>query len=210
MPQRPDQSSIANRAASRLGSTQRIASIHDSGELAMHVRDQWDGIVTTLLADHPWNFALRRAELNRSDPAPGSEYSFAYALPADCWRWLPWMPEDADYFTGEAEGGYILTDAEAPIAVRYISGEYADEVGRWPANFALAVELELAHRLAEPMTGSTGLADRMRADAADALRKAKKIDGLESNGRAGPKVSSRSRWLRRQFLPGGTRPGLER
>lgn len=208
MPQRPDQSSIANAAAARLGSTKRMGSIHDGSELSRHVVDQWNGIITTMLADHPWNFLIRRATLNALTDAPGSEYAFQYALPADCWRWLPWLPDDPDYFCGEAEGGNILTDAEAPIAIRYISGEYADQVGRWPAHFATAVELELAHRLAEPMTGSTSLARDMRDLAAEALMKAKKVDGLESNGRGGPNINSRSRWGKRRFLRHGVIPGM--
>lgn len=208
MPKRPTQSGIANSAASRLGSTKRMASIHDGSDLATHIVDQWDAIVSTLIAEHPWNFAIRRATLNALTEAPGSEYAYQYALPADCWRWLPWHPDDPDWFEGEAEGGNILTDAEAPIAIRYISGEYADEVGRWPAHFATAVELELAFRIAEPVTGSTSIARDMRDLAAEALMKAKRKDGLESNGRGGPQIMTRSRWGQRRFVNRGMRPGI--
>jgi hypothetical protein len=52
----------------------------------------------------------------------GSQYSQAFEKPADCVRWLPWRRGHEDYFEGEEEGDYILSNAAAPIAFRYING----------------------------------------------------------------------------------------
>lgn len=208
MPQRPSQTRIVNAAAALLGSTQRLSSINDTGDLAMHARDQWDSIVRTMLAEHPWNFAIVRATLNEAADAPESEYERKFAMPADNWRWLPWMVGDEDWFQGEEEGDFILTDAEGPLVIRYMSGDRIDQVGLWSAHFANAVEVELAARLAEPMTGSTSLARSKRAEAEAALKNAKRVDALASNGKRGPHVSRRSNWGRRRFIT-GLAPGQE-
>jgi hypothetical protein len=53
----------------------------------------------------------------------------AFEKPADCLRWLPWRPDHPDYFEGEEEGDYILSNAAAPIVVRYIAR--IDDIAKW-------------------------------------------------------------------------------
>lgn len=204
MPAPPTQAGIVNAAAARLGSTERIVSLaDDAGTLARHARVFWDELLRVLIAEHPWNFAVRRAVLNTAAATPAFGFERGFALPADCARVLPPSTEerDADYWEGEVEGGVIHTDHEGPLSVRYISREKADQVGLWPPHFALAMTLMLAAAMAEPLTGSQSIAGSLQDQAEAALRKAKRRDALENGGRGKRAISATSDWLSAQRMP---------
>lgn len=203
MPAPASQASIVNAAAARLGATERIVSLaDDDSNLARHARVLWDEALRTLIAEHPWNFAVARANLNAAATAPLFRFERAFTLPADCARLLPPSPEDrGDWWEGEVEGGAILSDAEAPLPIRYISRTRADQVALWPAHFALAMTMMLAASLAEPLTGSQSIAATMRDQADEALRKAKRRDALENGGRQRRQVSASSDWLAGRRMP---------
>lgn len=183
MPKPLTQSRIVNQALSRLGSTERISSIEDNKEVAQHAAAHWDAVLLHLASDHPFNFAIERAELPETGPLPVHGWKRGFDLPPDCVRFLPPRPADDSYYLSEVEGGRVFTDAEAPLRVRYLSSAKLDDTSRWPPYFALAVETELAARMAEAVTGSSSIADKMEAKAADALKNAKRRDALEG-GRA--------------------------
>lgn len=196
MPAPVTQTEIVNAAAALLGSTERITDIEASGKLARHANAVWDLCIRTMLADHPWNFAITRVELNAGD-APKFGYERSFAKPTDCLRLLPSRVADGSevYYDGEVEGNAILTDAEAPLRVRYISSAFITDCGRWPPHFARAASYALAMELAEALTGAQGIDAKLTEKAAEALRRAKRIDGLETqNGRRAP-VTTNSRWL---------------
>lgn len=201
MPAAPSQTGIVNDAAARCGSTERIQSIDGGSTLAKAAKAVWDGVVRSTLADHPWNFALRRVQLN-AGPTPAFGFDFSYALPADCLRWLPPAREDGcNYFVGVLEDDAILTDAEAPLPVRYISSEPLDDWSHWPAPFVEAVTKAMAEALAEPLTASQSVGDRATEKAQAALKKAKRRDGLESGNRSASQVTAKSNWLQARFRP---------
>lgn len=195
------QAAIINAAAAKCGSTERITSIEDRGNMADHARAFWPVILSDMVGDHPWNFALRRAKLPRAGSDPVFGFDFAYDLPADCARFLPprreWdrFYEDL-FYQCEIEDGQVLTDFEAPLPVRYISRERFEDTSRWPGYFAAAVRGAMAAMLARPLTGSMGMMDRLEQKADMLLRNAKRRDGLESGERARPANYRRSRWLR--------------
>jgi hypothetical protein len=202
MPATPSQTAIANAAAALLGSTQRINAVSQSDvPLARHVRDVWDSMICAMLADHPWNFALERALLNASATAPLFGYDRAFSLPPQCLRWLPPSREDADWFEAVEEGGLLLTNAEAPLPVRFVSVTAAESVERWPAFFVTAVEYELAARVAEPLTQSSSVAKDMMDMAAAKLRLAKRRDGQASGNRRRTQITTGSDWLSARHRP---------
>jgi hypothetical protein len=196
MPKPVAQTDIVNAAAALVGSSERVQSIDGAGNLASHARAHWDIVLRRLLADHPWNPFIRRRPLNAAAVAPAFGFERAFALPEDCLRvLLPRSDDVDDYFEGEIEGRLIYSDADAPIFIRYISGDLADDTGRWPPHFAEAMTWALAAMLAEPLTGSESIARRLMDGAADALARAKRVDGLETAPRDRQQVSRRSRWL---------------
>lgn len=194
----PTQTGIVNAALAHLGSTSRIQSINEEFGVAPDAKALWDSTMRELLADHPWNWAIGRATLNAAVTAPAFGYTRAFELPADNLRWLPPSREDDvddAYFTGAEEGGRLLTDAEAPLNVRYISADLGGRVAVWPPKFVKAMEYALAEALALPVTQDESLKDRMVAKAADALRNAKRRDGQASNGRSRTRITTGSDWL---------------
>ena len=195
----PSQTRIINAAYAECGSTTRINSIND--ELAFRARDLWDDIVSEYLAEHPWNFQIKRAAVNLTSDVDltGTEYSHAYAVPADCSRWLPPAKEAPNYFRGEIEGRYLLTDRELGGPIRYIRNDVT--VSDWSPHFVRAVVLRLAESLADGVTQSEGKKDRLVDKADKALRRAKRIDGLESGNDRRGAVTVNSSWLQARMHP---------
>tara|TARA_B100001179_G_scaffold209104_1_gene174776 strand:+ start:2023 stop:2664 length:642 start_codon:yes stop_codon:yes gene_type:complete len=182
MPKQRTQTDIVNQALARLGSTQRVSSINETSEVAKDAATHWDAVLLYLTAEHPFNFAIERDILPETG-TPQHGWKRSFDLPPDCLRFLPPRPADDVYFECEVEGRAILTDSEAPLPIRYLSSSKIDDTTRWPPYFALAVEVELAARMAEAVTGSTSIATKMADMAFDKLKNAKRRDGLES-GRA--------------------------
>jgi hypothetical protein len=195
----PTQTGIVNAALAELGSTKRIQSIDEGYGVANDALALWDTCMRTLLSEHPWNWAIGRALLNPTT-APEFGYARAFTLPPDNLRWLPASSDDADWFDAREEGGLLLTDAET-ANVRYVSAERGGRVAVWPPYFVRAMELAMAERLAEPVTQDESIKDRMEAKASDALRKAKRRDGIASNGPNRSQVTVRSDWLQARDTP---------
>lgn len=193
--------SIINAAAALLGSSERISDIESSGRLATASRALWELTIRTLLAEHPWNFAIKRATLNPGPP-PAFGYSRSYGLPTDCVRVLA-SPDDcrSDGWRGEVENGAILTDADGPVQVRYVSSGPIDDCGRWSPHFAQAAIYALAMALAEDLTGSESVDTKLGRRAEDALMRAKRVDSLETHRGSQGKVRHSSRWLDGQARP---------
>jgi hypothetical protein len=186
---------IVNDVLALLGSLTRITSFDSAEPYAVTARELWDRALSASLAGHPWKFAIKRQSVGASGdyvPAGENSYLYAYELPADNLRWLPWDSDDANFFDGEQEGNFILSDADAPLLIRYIAK--VDEVGRWSPGFLEAFTFKLAWFMAKPVTGHGTMMDRMDALYQAALPAAKRDNGL-STGRRRQSVSRRSNWL---------------
>lgn len=194
------QTSIVNAAAALLGVAERLTSMDDSGNLALHARSVWALAIRPLIADHPWNFAIRRTQLNPG--AAVAPWLASYAKPADCLRLLSWTDCDGRTRPGVVEADAILTDAAAPVHVRYLTDEVIADPARWTPHLVQAATFALAAQLAEPITGQRGLAQAMDERAEITLRRARRLDGLESQT-AAPRdaVRGQSRWLRNAARP---------
>lgn len=190
----PSQTRTCNMALAYLGESHRINSIGDGTPLAKLFEQVWDEAVREVLADHPWNRALKRVNLPVSATyvPDGSQYSQAFEKPGDCVRWLPYRPDHPDAFSGEEEGDFILSNDAAPITLRYIA--LIDDIAKWSEGMRTALAAKLARKLAKPVTGQTGMMDRMAALYDDELSKAKRQDGA-ATGERGRGLVARSDWL---------------
>lgn len=190
----PSQTRACNSCLTLLGESRRITSINDNNPLARQLLAVWDEAVDEVLADHPWNAALDRADLAVSaDFTPeGTEYEQAYEKPADCLRWLPWRRGHPDYFAGEEEGDYILSNAAAPISIRFI--RRVDDLARWSPGMRACLAAKLAQKSAKAITGQGSMIDRMKDAYDDALAKAKRQDGAASGDRS-RHANFQSAWL---------------
>jgi hypothetical protein len=199
MPQPPSQLKIVNAALTRLGNNSQLTSMEQGGNVAARFAATWDLVRRALLARHPWNFAIERALLNASGDAPAFGWARRFQLPAGCLRWLPPAQGDADFFEGEREGDYILTDAEAPLKVRFIADH--DDVTRWSPGFVEAITHCLAGWVSEGVTQSGRISERADAIADEAVRIGKRLDGLESTPGRRPRAVVASSWLRARNRP---------
>src|SRR5690606_8900414 len=118
------QTDIANMALLHLGD-HVVTSIDDGeNEAARKLKAAWDIRRDEVLPDHPWNFALARASLAADLAAPAFGWQRAFTLPADpcCLRVLAITPyADDPGLPFRVEGRKILTDAAAPLPVRFIA-----------------------------------------------------------------------------------------
>ncbi|QNQ09249.1 hypothetical protein [Sphingomonas alpina] len=189
----PTQTRIVNGALAELGSTEKITSIDDpTSNSAKRAFAVWPEVLLDLLSRHPWNFALRRAELNVATATPAFGYERQFQLPSGCVRWLPAARDDDDFEEAEREGNFLLTNADT-LRIRYIA--LIDDVTVWPPAFVRAMTLMLAAAMAEGVTQSEGIKDRLAQRAEDQIAKAKRIDGLETGRTRRGRVSVQSSWL---------------
>jgi hypothetical protein len=189
----PSQTRMCNGTLALLGDSRTIASINDGTPLAKLFFGIWDETRDEVLADHPWNFAITRASLPADAGVPeGSQYAQQFLKPGDCLRWLPWREDHPDYFAGEEEGNFILSDADAPIVIRYIRRN--DDVSEWTPGFRAAMSAKLAVKLAKPITGQSVMIKTAQDAYDDELRKAKRQDGAATGDRQ-RQADHRSNWL---------------
>ena len=133
-----------------------------------------------VLRAHPWNFALTRVELSANATAPAFGWDYRFAVPSDNLRILPLRQDgkiNGAHYPHEVEGGYILTNAIAPLKVRYI--RRVTDTGEFDILFAEALSSRLASKMAHLVTGKASqVASAVKMYRA-ALFEARVIDGLE-------------------------------
>jgi len=133
-----------------------------------------------LLQRHTWNFAITRQVLAASTTKPLFEWRYQYLLPDDCLRCLPLTTDGARNSPPVpfiVEGQYIMTNAGAPLRLRYISRATN------PALFSmvfidLLVQI-LAANFAYWITGKASFAKQLLDIASSSFIEAARIDSLE-------------------------------
>jgi len=168
---------IANLAASALGEDDQLSSQDDDTHLSRSVQAVWDVERRAALRDHSWNFAMRRQALPASsgeqDPFP---FSFVYRLPADCVRLIEVTGFGrSDY---QLEGGFIMSNAVAPLRVRYLVDVV--EPARWDDLFVKAFAMRVAWQIADRITGDPNRVQLAERRYRDALGEAKRVDAREN------------------------------
>ncbi len=188
------ETSILNAAIARIGSTEQVTSFTDStSNTAKRAQRIWPILRRYMLAQHPWNFALKRHLLNEAGEKPKFGWDRQFTVPAEALRWLPPGDRDADWFEGEREGDFILTNHAAPLPVRCIMD--ITDVTKWSAGFVAAMEIALAAFLASPVTESVALTQWLTDVADNAVRKGKRLDGLETGRTRRQPARAQSSWL---------------
>jgi len=177
----PSETAICNTALTRLGHDQ-IASLDDESTAGRACKLLYRQTRDSLLREHPWNFAIRRATLARESAAPEFEYAYRYPLPADCLRVIRLGEEvyssaDPDY---RVEGGRVLTD-EGSVHVEYIA-QVADAESFDPM-FADCLAQRLAAELAIRLTDNSTLAEQAWRVYAQKLSLARTFDAREGTPR---------------------------
>jgi len=195
----PSQTDIANGALNAVGSTEVLTSIDSNSHSAKRIRTAWPEVLRTLLAEHPWNFAVRRAMLVEDGEAPQFGYKRRFRLPADALRILPFARDDDNYRKTEREGAFMLADEPGPMPIRYIA--LIEDTSQWAPHFATAMKFALAATIAEGVTQSESIKQDMQRAAEDALMDAKRRDGLETTQVQRGRPIVNSRWVAARRSP---------
>ncbi|MDH4385133.1 MAG: hypothetical protein QE280_06800 [Caulobacter sp.] len=180
---------IGNAALARLGQG-GILSLDDEDDRARWIRSRIEDVRDLVLRTGRWHFAVARAQLPAEAVAPPFGFARQYPLPADCLQLvdvvgLPAAPGGAFAL----EGGRILTNAAAPLSIRYV--RRVVDVAAWDPLFAEAVVCRLAMDLAEKLTQSRSRAEAAARDYQLALREAFRVNAIE----APPELTPDGDWL---------------
>lgn len=139
---------IANLALTRLGEP-TITSLSASSKGAQLCKLHYPRLRDAMLRAHPWNFAIKRAELSLSADTPAFEFDYAFTLPSDCLKVIRtrWDAEATQGVEYRIEGRKLLCNEETAAI------EYVARVTDTTQFDDLFVDL-LAHRLAAEMAKS--------------------------------------------------------
>lgn len=165
---------IANQALLKLGSD-TIASLAEDTKPARLCNAIFTLLRDEMLRQHPWNFAMARAELVADvADAPDFEFTYQFPLPDNFLRLIN-LYYDRSRF--KLEGGYILTNS-GTVDIIYI--QEMEDPTDWDPLFREAFATRLASEIAFALTGSNTLSQILMADYITKLNKAKSVDAQEN------------------------------
>lgn len=170
---------VGNAALGKLGQG-AVLSFDDPDDRARWLKSRFADVRDLTLRANRWHFAMARARLSAEATAPAFGYGRQFPLPTDCLR----LVEVGGVVVGGGkpafalEGGRILTDAAAPLDIRYV--RRAEDVAGWDPLFAEAVACRLAFDLAEKLTQSSGKKEAALRDYQLAVREAVRVNAIET------------------------------
>lgn len=135
--------------------------------------------VDTLLEIHPWNFAAARAELAVSPTTPEYEYTYQFQLPTNpyCLKVLEVVDSSGNEVSDwVVEGRYILCNVDE-IKIRYT--KKVTVYSELSSLFRETLAYYLASQIAEPLTRSTEIEERMLKGYEYFMKKARRSDSQQ-------------------------------
>lgn len=178
MPQLLSATEIANLALSKLGPGGGYLTDLDTDATvaAEALRRVYVGIRDEVLESGSWDFATKRASIAVDVTAPTWGYAYRYALPSDFLRLRAIL--GFAVLAGAAytiEDGYILTDIETPLKIRYIAR--VTVTTKFSPTFVAALAARLADEVCETITKSTARRERLQLEYRAKLMEARRADG---------------------------------
>lgn len=168
---------------------ERINSLSDTNKAARICAEVFDNLRDNLLANHPWNFAIKRQALAQSttDPVFGFDYSFV--IPSDCIRIIGANLGDEEWVE---EGDQVLSNF-TDTKIKYIAR--ITDISKWSEGFKEALYHKIAVHLSYSLVQSTTLARELKNDYLTVLRDAKGQDAQAS----GVMIVEADEWLNSRF-----------
>lgn len=124
-----------------------------------------------------WKCATKREILSPDSTAPGFEWRYRYALPADWLRTLSVGPSRQDQDPYEQEGRFILMNA-ATCYLRYIYRN--EDEATWDPLLVDAMTQVMLAALTYPITKSTTKQQTEEEIVRDVLRTARSVDAVDN------------------------------
>lgn len=155
-----------------------ITALTDGSTEARLCNQRWPAVRDAVLAAHPWNCAMKMAELAASATAPTWKWDYAYPLPADNLRVCEIADSSETEITlYEIQDNEILCNSSGPIYLRYVH-RLVDPV-KYDALLSEAMTYALAARLAYPITASTTQQQAMWTLYDNILKQARNVDAKQ-------------------------------
>lgn len=142
---------IANRAAVLIGTASRLTDPTDDTPLGRAVSAVYDMERKTELRAGAWNFAIKRKALPALVKAPAFGFARAFELPADYLKLIEVRGIGRGHY--ELEGRNILSDAPAPLQIRYLAD--VPEPAEFDANFTECFAIRIANAIGNQIAGSS-------------------------------------------------------
>ncbi|AWV18818.1 hypothetical protein A3862_27450 [Methylobacterium sp. XJLW] len=186
------QIAVLNDALAYLGRP-RMAALTDAGPVMRAMIEAWPHAVRWALEQGPWTFAIRAIMIGPfGDNVPTFGYANAFKKPDD-WLQTVLVSEFDDFRAGSTtfadETGWWFADAPG-LFVQYLSlgPNYGMNLQRWSPSFVDLVALRIAERIA-PQIGAGGLVAGLMALRADAMKRLRATDALNTPPRFAPNGS---------------------
>ncbi|AXK65951.1 hypothetical protein [Burkholderia sp. IDO3] len=172
---------IANRALTKLGSA-RITSLDEDSKAAAALNSMYDDVLDACLREHVWSFAKTRAQLAALADAPLFGFGYQYRLPADFIRLIQIgqfliYPRTDTRGLFSIENGNLLTDLQAPLAIRY--AKRVTDPNAMDPLFREAFACRLAAEACETLTQSSTKRQAAWAEHEQAITKAIRVNAIE-------------------------------
>lgn len=184
---------VGNAALGKLGQG-AVLSFDDPDDRARWLKARFADVRDLCLRANRWHFAMTRARLSAEATAPAFGYARQFPMPTDCLQLVEiaglMVAAGLGDYQGQTspafalEGGRILTDAAAPLDVRYV--RRVEDVTSWDPLFAESVACRLAFDLCEKLTQSSGKKESALRDYQLAVREAVRVNAIESPPETAP------------------------
>jgi hypothetical protein len=180
---------ICNRALQEVGG-QAITSLTENTRNSRALSRAYDSVRLAELENHPWNFAIKRAELAADVPVPDWGRQNSFTLPNDFLRLEEDYPERLDGAEDyQIESGKIVTNADAPLKIRYVA-DVVDPNQMTPL-FREGFALALALAICEEITQSGSKLTSIQVKYENLIRKAKKSNAIQNR----PAIAPDDTWI---------------
>jgi hypothetical protein len=185
---------IANLGLMHVGGNS-ITSLTENTNEARAINQVYDLVRDAVLADHPWNFAVKRIIPGLDGTTPVYGFSYRFDLPTDYIR----LVEIEDNPPYKISGQFIECDSSV-IKIKYIAEN--DMPTEYDFPFVMAFGLRLGATIAERLTQSSKLAKDLLEAYDLAIRTAKTVDSQSDQ----PDDLEANEWLdaRNQGVIGGS------
>ena len=180
MPATTSDTTIANLALAKI-SAKAIVSLTDPTHEARWCARFYAQCRDEMLRTHPWNFAMKRADLTELVTPPVNEWAHQYALPADfiSLYQLNSFRSDERPDLYQLEAGNLLTD-EGAASIRYVFQQ--TDTTKYDPLFVKALSDLLASEICRPITGNDGAPFLQRYEQIS-LRRAQRADAREDKAK---------------------------
>jgi hypothetical protein len=163
---------ICNLALNEIGESQ-IIDLTEASKAARLCNLVYSDTRDAVLREHPWNFAIKRAELARLTTDPIFDFDAQFQLPSDCLRVIR-TDDDLDPYRIEGERLLSVNDS---VKIEYISR--VEDTTKFDPLFVETLSVRIGAKLAYNLSDNNTLTQLLEQKYRDRVKQARSMDGQE-------------------------------